>query len=98
MTAGGRVYPTPEVTKTPVTVPELDVLDQQHPDVFPVSVLTPSHGHKMGKDVDLSELEISCIFGEDVIPCSDEVDNGALHQAPSVVKPGQKQKQVISFC
>jgi len=50
--AGGKVYPTPEVTKTPVTGPELDVLGQQHPDVFPVSILTRSQVHKKSKDVE----------------------------------------------
>lgn len=40
--AGGKVYPTPEVTNNPVIEPVLDALSQQHPDVFPVSVLTRS--------------------------------------------------------
>ena len=44
--------------------------------------------HKKSKDVDLSQSEIGFILGEDVMPCTDEVDNGALHQAPSVVEPG----------
>jgi len=65
--AGGKVYPTPEVTKTPVTGPELDVLGQQHPDVFPESILTRSQAHKKSKDVDLSQSEIGFILGEDVM-------------------------------
>ena len=39
-------------------------------------------------DVDLSQSEIGFILGEDMMPRTDEVDNGALHQAPSVVEPG----------
>ncbi|CAI5660942.1 unnamed protein product [Oreochromis niloticus] len=85
--AGGRVYPTPEVTNNPVIEPLFDALSQQHPDVFPVSVLTRSRAQQQGGGVDLSESVIGSILEKDVMPCTDEGDNGALESAQSVIEP-----------
>ncbi|CAI5682996.1 unnamed protein product [Oreochromis niloticus] len=85
--AGGKVYPTPEVTNNPVIEPVLDALSQQHPDVFPVSVLTRSRAQQQGGGVDLSDSVIGSILEKDVMPRTDEGDNGALESAQSVVEP-----------
>lgn len=90
--AGGKVYPTPEVTNNPVVEPVLDALSQQHPDVFPVNILTCSRAQQQGGGVDLSGSVIASILEKDVMPCTDERDNGALESAQSVVEPAPESE------
>ncbi|CAI5656311.1 unnamed protein product [Oreochromis niloticus] len=86
-TAGGKVYPTPEVTKTPDLRPLSDALSQQHPDVFPVGVLTQSHAHRQGEAVDLSESVVGSILEKDVMPCEEEAGPDAKELAQEVAEP-----------
>ncbi|XP_039902083.1 uncharacterized protein LOC120742707 [Simochromis diagramma] len=84
--AGGKVYPTPEVTKTPDPSPLPDVLNRQHPDVFPVGVLTRSQAHRRGEVVDLSGSVVGSMLEMDVMP-SEEVGPDAKELAQEVAEP-----------
>ncbi|CAI5677731.1 unnamed protein product [Oreochromis niloticus] len=85
--AGGKVYPTPEVTKTPGPSPLSDALSQQHPDVFPVGVLTRSHARRQEEVVDLSESVVGSILEKDVMPSEEEVGPDAKELAQEVAEP-----------
>lgn len=60
--------------------------------MFPVSILTQSRAHKQGEGVNLTEPITDSVLEMDVIPCAKEVDNGALEEAQSVVKPSPKSE------
>lgn len=86
--AGGKVYPTPEVTKTPDPSPLPDVLNRQHPDVFPVGVLTRSQAHRQGEVVDLSGSVVGSMLEMDVMPSEEgEVGPDAKELAQEVAEP-----------
>ncbi|CAI5669654.1 unnamed protein product [Oreochromis niloticus] len=85
--AGGKVYPTPEVTKTPGPSPLSDALSRQHPDVFPVGVLTRSHARRQEEVVDLSESVVGSILEKDVMPSEEEVGPDAKELAQEVAEP-----------
>ncbi|CAI5669135.1 unnamed protein product [Oreochromis niloticus] len=85
--AGGKVYPTPEVTKTPGPSPLSDALSRQHPDVFPVGVLTRSHARRQEEVVDLSESVVGSMLEKDVMPSEEEVGPDAKELAQEVAEP-----------
>ncbi|CAI5660699.1 unnamed protein product [Oreochromis niloticus] len=85
--AGGKVYPTPEVTKTPDPSPLSDTLGRQYPDVFPVAVLTWSHAHRQEEVVDLSESVVGSILEKDVMRSEEEVGPDAKELAQEVAEP-----------
>lgn len=53
--AGGKVYPVPEVLEVAISGVEPDVLAQEHPDLFSVSVLTRTQAHNLAQEVELSD-------------------------------------------